>query len=205
MPSGNYQISANIEGHSYAQTVTVTSDNAVISEKNVSGGAAPSGTLTTRTDNVTGTLTMASGSHGITTSSRLDIYWDAGTGMGSGCAYGATVGTVSGTSVPFATANGDILPAATTAIIAKVPETESVVVTGNNVTGIGVSTTYAGTIIVAAGATNTMVKRFTTAGAYNWNSTTGGTNPLAGASITQIWMSHASTAASSMSAALQYN
>ena len=205
MPSGNYQISANIEGHSYAQTVTITSDNAIVSEKSVAAGAAPSGTLTTRTTDVAGTLTMASGSHGITTSARLDIYWDAGTGMGSGCAYGATVGTVSGTSVPFTVANGDVLPIATTAIVAKVPETESVVVTGSNVTGIGVSTAFAGTVIVAAGATNTMVKRFATSGAYNWNATTGGTNPLSGASITQVWMSHASTSAATMSVALQYN
>ena len=205
MPSGNYTTSANIEGHSYLQTVSVTSDNLAMSEKSVGAGAAPAGTLTTRTDNVTGTITMTSGSHGITTGQRLDIYWDAGTGMGSGCAYGATAGTVAGTSIPFATASGDILPAASTALIVKVPETESIVVTGNNATGIGLSTPYAGTIIIAAGATNTFVKRFTTTGAYNWNSTTGGTNPIAGASITQIWMSHASTAAVTMSAAIQYN
>lgn len=205
MPSGNFSISANIEGHSYAQITTVNSDNLAMSEKSVSGGAAPSGTLTTRTTNVAGTLTMASGSHGITTAARLDIYWDAGTGMGSGCAYGATVGTVSGTSVPFTVANGDILPAATTAVIAKVPEVESIVVTGSNVTGIGISSAFAGTVVVAAGATNALPQRFTTAGAYNWNSTTGGTNPLSGASITQIFMSHASTSAATMSASLLYN
>lgn len=205
MPSGNYTTSANIEGHSYQQTVSITSDNLALSEKAVGAGAAPAGTLTTRTDNVTGTITMTSGSHGITTGQRLDIYWDAGTGMGSGCAYGATAGTVSGTSIPFATANGDILPAATTALIVKVPETESIVVTGNNATGIGIFSTYPGTVVIAAGSTNTFVKRFTTAGAYNWNATTGGTNPLAGASITQIWTSHASTSAITMSAAIQYS
>ena len=205
MPSGNFQISANIEGHSYAQTVTITSDNAIVSEKSVAAGVAPSGTLTTRTSDTVGTLTMASGSHGITTASRMDIYWDAGTGMGSGIRYGVTVGTVSGTSVPFTVGAGDVLPVATTAVIAKVPEVESVVVTGSNVTGIGISSAFAGTVVVAAGSTNTLPQRFTSPGAYNWNATTGGTNPLAGASITQVFMSHASTSAATMSVALQYN
>jgi len=92
-------------------------------------GAAKTGTLTTRSSGTAGTLTMESG-HGITTSAKIDIYWDGGV------AYKATVGTVSGTSVPFTLANGDALPAAATAVTAMVPNTETFVVAYASMVGL---------------------------------------------------------------------
>jgi len=60
------------------------------------------GQLTTRTDGDTGTITMSSGGHGITTGASVDIHWDGGV------LYGVTVGTVSGTSVPFDEGTGTL-------------------------------------------------------------------------------------------------
>jgi hypothetical protein len=52
---------------------------------------------------------MDSAEHSIQTDDKIDIFWDdSGTLK---CAHGATVGTVSGTSVPFTGASGDVLPA----------------------------------------------------------------------------------------------
>lgn len=87
--------------------------------------AAKSGTLTTRTDNNTGTLTMASG-HGITDGQIIDIYWSGGVHRS------ATVGTVSGTSVPIDNGIGDNLPTANTAITAVVQKSINLAIDGDN-------------------------------------------------------------------------
>jgi hypothetical protein len=71
--------------------------------------AAKAGTLSTRTDNDTGTLTLGTG-HGITDGDVVDIYWDGGV------QHGAIVGTVAGNSVPFDGGTGDNLPDQGTAI-----------------------------------------------------------------------------------------
>lgn len=72
--------------------------------------AGEAGTLTTRTDNTTGTATLGA-SHGITTGMTVDVFW------ASGVRYGVTVGTVSGTSVPFSGGSGDNLPSTSTSLV----------------------------------------------------------------------------------------
>lgn len=69
------------------------------------------GTLTTRTDNDTGTLTLSSG-HGVMTGNTVDVFWNDH----ANSRLGMTVGTVSGTSVPIDGGTGDNLPAAATAV-----------------------------------------------------------------------------------------
>jgi hypothetical protein len=76
---------------------------------------ARSGTLTTRTNNNSGTLTLEAG-HGITTGNRLDLFWlDPTTGQ-QRCQHKITAGTVSGNSVPISAGVGDNLPLAATAV-----------------------------------------------------------------------------------------
>lgn len=87
---------------------------------------AQSGTLTTRTDADTGTITMASGSHTIATGNVVDVYWDGGV------QYGVTVGTVSTTSVPIDSGSGDDLPIATTAVTIVPQTTVGVAIDGDN-------------------------------------------------------------------------
>jgi hypothetical protein len=87
--------------------------------------AAKTGTLSTRTDNNTGTLTMDSG-HGITDGQIIDIYWS------TGVQRTVTVGTVSVNSVPFDLGIGDNLPIATTAITAVVQKAMNLLVDGDN-------------------------------------------------------------------------
>jgi len=82
-------------------------------------GAAKSGALSTRTSDTAGTLTLGAG-HGITDSQTIDIFWTDANGVLQ-CAYGATVGTVAGTSVPFTGASGEVLPALDYAITTQVP------------------------------------------------------------------------------------
>lgn len=68
------------------------------------------GSLTTRTGDTVGTITMTSGDHTIATGNIIDIYW------AGGVRYGVTVGTVSTTAVPITEGAGDNLPIAATAV-----------------------------------------------------------------------------------------
>jgi len=88
--------------------------------------AAKTGTLTTRTDNTDGELTM-SASHGITTGATIDLYWDGGS------RYGVTVGTVATNAVPISGGAGDNLPIATTSITATLRTTANLYIDGDNV------------------------------------------------------------------------
>jgi hypothetical protein len=86
--------------------------------------AAKTGTLSTRTSDTVGTLTMTNG-HGITTGQIIDLYWSGGV------RYGVTVGTVATNSVPFSLGAGDNLPIATTAITAVVQQTANLLIDGD--------------------------------------------------------------------------
>lgn len=92
---------------------------------------AKSGTLTTRTDNNTGTLTMAGG-HGFTDGQIIDIYWSGGVQRS------VTVGTVATNSVPIDSGIGDNLPADETAITAVVQKSINLAIDGDNAKFIAV-------------------------------------------------------------------
>ena len=184
----------------FAISATLSSDLSTTFSESVP--IAKSGTLTTRTDDNTGTLTMASG-HGITTGQRLDIYWSTGR------RYTVLVGTVSGNSVPFDLGGGDNLPAVDTTITAMVPIEEPCVVTGNNVTSIFAGCAVTSTIVFVDGSYNILhaiTLTTTTTPSYVWTSNDGGTNPLAGDSPTKILISHGDlTAAQTIAGGVQYN
>ena len=88
-----------------SKAVTESIDGVNIKSSNVAPGA--SSTLTTRTNNTAGTLTVAS--HSVSNSSRLFLFWSGGSCL-------VTVGTTSSTSIPFTGGIGDALPVADTVI-----------------------------------------------------------------------------------------
>jgi hypothetical protein len=184
---------------SFSLSQTISSDAAI--PFSIEVAAAKTGTLTTRTDNDTGTLTM-SGGHGITTGQRLDLYWSGGS------RYGMTVGTVATNSVPIDGGAGDNLPVQDTAITAMVPTEQALAVVGDNVTVIAVSCPVGGTVVFADGSNVTLaaVELDSTVTSYVWTSADGGTNPLAGDTVAKVFISHpSSSAASTISGLVQYN
>ncbi len=82
--------------------------------------AAVTGTLSNRADNTNGILTLAA-NHGITDAEIVTIFWTDTDGVQQ-FAYGATVGTVANTSVPFTGAAGTVLPTANTAVSVDVEQ-----------------------------------------------------------------------------------
>lgn len=118
MPTVTVSINAEGGGVSIRGKIQRTSDQAPAISVALPVGNA--GTLSTRTDDETGTLTLGAG-HNITTGAIIDLYW------ATGARYGILVGTVSGTSVPIGaddSGTGDVLPTQATAIVA----TERVVI-----------------------------------------------------------------------------
>lgn len=186
--NANYSRSYTVNGRTFGTQQTVSSAVAIDIGQDLT--AAWAGTLTTRTDAATGTLTMASGSHTITTGARLDIYWTNADGT-FGHRRGVTVGTVAGTSVPFSLGAGDNLPTAASAVTAQVPTQLSVVVTGNTVVSISASCVTGGLIVFTDNVPTEMSYAFLTSSSqsYCWTSTDGGTNPLAGKAVTRAYVS----------------
>ncbi len=189
--------SASVLGYTFPSRSTVSADGAVT--KMISVPAAKNGTLTTRTDANTGTLTMAA-SHGITTGARLDLYWDGGSRRG------IVVGTVSVNSVPIDLGSGDDLPIATTVITAQVPISEAFLVTGDDVSAIALYADKAGQIVFCE-TDNTEAKAYSVGGATGgaqsvfWNADRDPTNPLATFDVAKVFFSNSSsTAAATMRA-----
>ncbi len=107
------------------QPLAVTRTNSGMIALEDTLNVAKTGTLSTRTDNNTGTLTMDSG-HGITNGQIVDIYWSGGVQRT------VTVGTVSTNSVPFDLGIGDNLPIATTAVTVCVQKAINLAIDGDN-------------------------------------------------------------------------
>ena len=104
MPSLAYAVSIG----SINQSKIRTGDDLI--DLQVTLPAGKSGTLTTRTDDNTGIVTVASG-HGITGSDTVDVYWAAGR------RYGVDVTATDATTISIDLGAGDNLPAASTAVV----------------------------------------------------------------------------------------
>ncbi|MCK4341005.1 MAG: hypothetical protein KAY37_04700 [Phycisphaerae bacterium] len=85
MPTSRLTLSGDIGGISVNSTVTRTADGQI--GHDVTLNPAKTGTLSTRTSDTEGTLTLESG-HGIQDGDTIDVYWDGGR------RYDVTVGVV---------------------------------------------------------------------------------------------------------------
>lgn len=111
--TGKCNQTLSLPGVSISTTIDRSASGGV-PPQDVAVPAAKAGTLSTRTNNTDGELTMTDTDHGIETGDKITIFW------AGGIAYQATVGTVVAKVVPFTGAKGDNLPAKDTAITAGV-------------------------------------------------------------------------------------
>lgn len=174
----------------FSETATITGDAKHLANP-VSIPAAQAATLTTRTDDDTGSLTMTSGSHGIVTGQRVDLYWTGGR------AYGALVGTVAGSVVPItSTAGGTVLPAADTAIKVGICTEAEMSFDGSKVQSMVLSTPAGSNAYFVWNETTTNRAPVYLPGGRisTWKTGDAAVNPLlAFTAITSIWMSHDNT------------
>lgn len=150
--------------------------------------AGKAGTLSTRTDADTGTLTLGA-SHGITTGAVIDLYWTGG------IQRGVTVGTVSGVSVPIDAGVGDDLPIATTSIVACVVTVIDVDVDGDTVVMAAASTGQTRASIEFQQNDGTPIVSLDLAAGevWDWAADQGPANPFAGVSLGKILVSNGSS------------
>lgn len=181
----------------FDETINVSGSS--IERASPSVPAAKTGSLTTRTDDNTGVLTMAA-SHGITDGQLLDVFW------ATGSRRAMTVGTVATNSVPIDGGSGDDLPTAATSITAMVPTEVAMTLVGNNALGIMVSSPVKGYIVFADGSGDIADATYEIEADGQgkcWVNGNGATNPLSGDSVTKVKFSHKdSTAAQTMKAAV---
>ena len=163
------------------QGKTILHDRSATATKNV--GAAKSGTLTTRTNNTDGTMTMTSG-HGINTGDKVDIFWEGGS------RYNVTVGTVSTNSVPISSGSGDNLPSQSTALKVCVPLVSDLLVDGDDVVvgAIFCANRARATFFDASNAV-LLTKEVKEGMIYGWDENEGTTNPFATLDIAYVKVS----------------
>lgn len=178
-----------VNNTTYPSNRTVEADVALRISKTLT--RAKTATLTVRTNNTDGSLTLEA-SHGVVTGDRVDIYWEVA-GV-KGHRRGVTVGTVAGNVAPISGGAGDNLPALNTANIATmVAVAEEVTFTGNNLQFyVFKAPGNVRAIVVFANAGNAevdflVIEAGTT---KSWDSGSGFTNPLAGDSPTKLFITH---------------
>ncbi len=162
--------------------------------------AAKSGTLTTRTDNDTGVVTLSTG-HGITTGQKVSVFW------ATGKRYGMTA-TVSGNAVSLDGGSGDNLPVLNTAVTAAVPVEVPMAVDTAELQALAAHCTQAGYIEVLDDAGTPAQIALLSVGpsaARVWWDGNGETSPLASDVTGSAKFVHGGTTALTMTLALVFN
>lgn len=114
----------SLGGKTFNETRSLSGAGLALAEASIP--AAKAGTLSTRTSDSVGTLTLGAG-HGIETGNVITIFWGS-----VGYRRLVTVGTVSGTSVPLTNSgSGDVLPDQGTAVTVMVPTALKIPVPGS--------------------------------------------------------------------------
>lgn len=192
MPTGSYVKTVNVDGDDFRTTRTPAATGKTVRGDTLP--AAKTGQLTTRTDNNTGTLTMAAG-HGFNTGDKLHLYWTNADGS-KGFAY-TVAGTVSTNSVPIDSGAGDDLPPNLTNVTAMVPTTYDFVVEYANLKLLTwkADTAVGAAVLRESGGTVAAALRSTgSTGNYSWDAGDPAASPLA-ADVASVDVSHGDAAA----------
>jgi hypothetical protein len=203
MATVNVSKSVTLGGRAYSGPTPSADFGVTTNVEEITLNAAKTGTLTTRTDNDTGVITLTAG-HGLS-SGKIDIFWAEGGVKGSRVNMD---GTISTNALTIDGGTGDNLPTNNTAVTAVVPSTETVTVNADNLAVIAATINSdshcciaAGTLAGGTGAFSVGARIELNDGAngrtFIWNSVTDGTNPLDAANtFTTLKLSQGSTAAS---------
>ncbi len=195
--------SHSLDGKTYAENQSLTANRSLSTELSAVPQAYSS-TLTTKTNNTSGSLTLPGG-HNVTTGSLVDIYWVVG-GVNK-CAFACTVGTVSGNTVPISSVlGGDALPASSTAVVVALCQVVPLALVGNNLVAILMTLATAANAVgrgvftfVDGSAALLLNKQLNQNTVSDWYTNAAATNPLAGVTVANVYLSHnVTTAAQAM-------
>jgi hypothetical protein len=151
--------------------------------------AGRAGTLTTRTDDAIGVVTVAAG-HGITTSDTVAVFWAGGS------RFSATVTATAATTITIATGAGTNLPAATTAVVIAKESLHTLAVVGNNIAVLAVGCDNRASVNFRDGSAASLL-RYDMASQEGrlWVASSDVTNPLAGDTVADVRIANGGTTA----------
>lgn len=194
-----FSVSTSVLGVNYIKQSSVTGNSGERTTPSVA--AAKTGSLTTRTNATTGTLTMDAG-HGFTTGVVIDLFWSGGSRRN------ITVGTVATNSVPISSGSGDDLPAAATAITAMIPTEVVFEVDATSGCQAVQAACATNSWVVLRDASDTVLVAYQIRAGENaaaWVNSGMGSNPLSAAAVANVLLSHGdSTQAQTVTAAVVY-
>ena len=196
--NGIVTVTAQLPGQNVTAKFSHSASGAITQSESLA--VAKTGTLSTRTSDTVGTLTM-SALHGITDGQRIAIFWTGG------CCYLATVGTVATNSVPFTTGAGDVLPIATTAVKVGVMVDLDVDFDGDLLALMLASFTYRGVVVFTDVGPAVLGAKDVAAGeGYGYVYGFSQSNPLTGNPVDKVWIANGdSTYANTFSLGLLYD
>lgn len=196
MPTSQITISGDVGGAPMNTSISRTADGQISHEVQVP--AAKTGTLTTRTTDTTGTLTMTTG-HGFVTGDKIDLYWTGGRRLNVSC------GTVVGDSVPISGGSGDILPTQGTAITAMKQVTVDTDFDGAKLKIIGMTSSARGRVGFYEATTEEVSVDLAANEAWLWWEGGSGTNPLLNTVVSSLGVTQAGTTPATLRLGLLYD
>ena len=187
MPTATLATVASLAGLSIQSTLSRTADIAAAYNPETPLPAAKAGSLTTRTDNDTGVVTLSTG-HGITTGMVVDVYW------ADGCRYGMTA-TVSVNAVTVDGGEGDNLPAQATAVtLAEQVDVDLPDFDGDLLEMLAIYTARRAHVDFREAAATALARTQPAGEVYSWAADSGVTNPLANTVVETVKVSNGDSA-----------
>jgi hypothetical protein len=186
-------MTANIAGIGIAGAIEKTGSGQITEEQALS--AAQAGTLSLRGGNDSGTITMGSAQHTITTGQVVDVYWVGGSHRGM------IVGTVNGTAVPLTSSGvGDNLPVQTTALLVGTQITLDVDLVGDEMLMLAVAPGNQRALVDFRDASHAtlFVLDLPAGEPKTWYDGSAETNPIAGDTVAEVVISSGSLTADTL-------
>lgn len=196
MPSSRITTNAEIAGVAYAASRTQSHSSEIYHAPTLAASVA--GTLSTRTSDSAGTLTLAAG-HGFTAGDVISVYWTGGR------RYGVTVGVVAGEAVPISGGAGDNLPAEDSDLVAAAETVLNTDFDGDDVKGLAGKCAEASSISFYSAGDTLSAQVDVIDGAYLWLAGGSEANPLAGVIVDYVRASQAGAAARTLELGIAYD
>jgi len=191
--AAQFAVSGSVQGRSYGVSTNINSGAALQIDESCLVGQA--GSLTTRTNNTVGTVTLTVNAVTLVTSDVADVYWSGG------MRRGVVLGTVAGTSCPLTdSGSGDNLPVVNTAVVVSPTRVVNTSIVGANVKSITIDSAsdQDGAYSILASGVETLGAKLVGGADYIWFDGNGITNPVTGSTQTQIRVSQGGVTANNV-------
>ena len=186
MPTSRLVTTGNIAGMAVKSTQVRSEDGG--QEYDPTIPAAKTGTLSTRTNDTDGELTMEA-DHGFVQTDVVDLYWDGG------MRYDVDIGVVDVLDCAISGGTGDNLPTQGVAITAMEPQIVDADFDADKLAVIGALMGVRGSVSFVETTTIEHQVDLASGELWKWDEDSGYTNPLAGHVVDEVRVSQAGTAA----------